>query len=115
MYPGQVLQVGLCTPCSDSVSILYAETYGPLQTNLSCEITNKAEILNSVNNAYSKLINYTINLETYEICKLILILSYTYEALYVKLHSSPVGFILQDGACICDPTFKDNIGKCYVH
>ena len=114
VYPGQVLQVGLCTPCSDSVSILYAETYGPLQTNLSCMVTNKAEILNTISN-YTKLINYTITSEAYEMCKLILTISaYTNEVFYVKLLSCPVGFTLQDGACICDPSLKNYIDKCYI-
>ena len=27
VYPGQVLQLGLCTPCSDETFILYTETY----------------------------------------------------------------------------------------
>ena len=115
VYPGQVLQVGLCTPCSNSTFILYAETYESLQTNLSCKITNKAEILNTINSTYTKLINYTIISEAHEMCKLILIISsYAYEVFYVKLRSCPVGFTLQDGACNCDPILKKYIDKCYI-
>ena len=115
VYPGQILQVGLCTPCSRSTLILYAETYESLQTNLSCKITNKAEILNTINSTYTKLINYTIISEAYQMCKLILIISsYTYEVFYVKLRSCPFGFTLQDGVCNCDPILKEYIDKCYI-
>ena len=53
VYPGQVLQIGLCTPCNNNTFILYVETYHSLQTNLSCRITNQAEILNTISN-YNK-------------------------------------------------------------
>ena len=107
VYPGQVLQVGLCTPCNNNTFILYVETFDSLQTNSSCRITNPAEILNTINN-YNKLINYTIVSEAYEMCKLFLIISsykqqYAYEVFYVKLLPCPVGFTLQGGVCDCDP------------
>ena len=43
VYPGQVLQLGLCTPCSDETFILYTETYDSLQIN-------HPEIMNDISN-----------------------------------------------------------------
>ena len=120
VYPGQVLQVGLCTPCNNNTFILYVETYDSLQTNSSCRITNQAGILNTISN-YNKLINYTIVSEAYEMCKLFLTISsykqqYAYEVFYVKLLPCPVGFTLQGGACDCDPILTKYvyIDKCYI-
>ena len=115
VYPGQVLQIGLCTPCNDNNSILYAESYDPVQTNAPCRIT---ESVNTINN-HTKLINYTIVSEDHKLCKLILKLYSdtqlsAYEVFYVKLLSCPVGFALQDGMCDCDPIITKYIEKCYI-
>ena len=115
VYPGQVLQIGLCTPCNDNNFILYAESYDPVQTNAPCRIT---ESLNTINN-HTKLINYTIVSEDHKLCKLVLKLYsdrqlYAHEVFYVKLLSCPVGFTLQDGMCDCDPILTKYIDKCYI-
>ena len=106
VYPGQVLQLGLCTPCSDETFILYTETYDSLQINTSCRINNPSKVLNTISNS-SKLINYTIVSEASYTCKLFLKISpyqqqYAYEVFHVKLLPCPVGFTLQDGICDCD-------------
>ena len=106
VYPGQLLQLGLCTPCSDETFILYTETFDSLQINTSCRINNPSKILNTISN-YRKLINYTIVSEAPFICKLFLTISsyqqqYAYEVFHVNLLPCPVGFTLQDGICDCD-------------
>ena len=119
VYPGQVLQIGLCTPCDDNIFSLYAEPHTSLlQTNFSCRITNRTEIWNSISN-HPTLINYTIASEADEMCKLFLAMYsykqlYAYEVFYVKLFSCPVGFTLQNGVCDCDPIFTKYIDKCYI-
>ena len=118
VYPGQVLQLSLCTPCSDETFILYTETYDSLQINTSCRINNPAEILNTINN-YSKLINYTIVSEAPYTCKLFLTISpyqqqYAYEAFRVKLLPCPVGFTLQDGICDCDFILTKILVSCNI-
>ena len=118
IYPGQVLQIGLCTPCDDNTFSLYAETHKSLQTNFSCTITNRAEILNNIN-SHVKVINYTIASEVHEMCKLFLTMYshkqlYAYEVFYVKLLSCPVGFTLQNGVCDCDHILTKYIDKCYI-
>ena len=96
VYPGQRLQVGVCTPCSNKIFTLYAESYNSLLENVSCRITNQAEIVNTINN-YTKSINYTIASEDLNTCKLFLTISsdteqYAHEVFYVKLLPYPVGF-----------------------
>ena len=118
VYPGQVLQLHLCTPCSDETFILYTETYDSLQINSSCRIPNPAEILNTISN-YSKLINYTIVSEAPNTCKLFLTISsyqqlYAYEVYHVKLLPCPVGFTLQDGICDCDFILTKILVSCNI-
>ena len=118
VYPGQVLQLGLCTPCSDQTLILYTETYDSLQINTSCRINNPAEILNTISN-YSKLINYTIVSEVPYTCNLFLTISsyqqqYAYEVFHVKLLPCPVGFTLKDGICDCDFILTKIIASCNI-
>ena len=114
VYPGQVL--GLCTPCDDhTIFDLYAETKESLEANISCRISNRAEILS--NNTFH--VNYTVASEAHEMCKLFLIMYShrqldAHEMFYVKLLSCPVGFTLQDGMCDCDPILTEYIEKCYI-
>ena len=118
VYPGQVLQLNLCTPCSDETFILYTETYDSLQFNTSCRINNPSEILNTISN-YSKLINYTIVSEVPNTCKLFLTISsyqqlYAYEVFHVNLLPCPVGFTLQDGICDCDFILTKILVSCNI-
>ena len=118
VYPGQALQLGLCTPCSDNTFILYIETYDSLQINSSCRITNPAEITNTISH-HAKLINYTIVSGAPNTCKLFLTISsyqqqYAYEIFRVKLLPCPVGFILQDGICDCDLILTKIIDRCNI-
>ena len=118
VYPGQVLQIRLCTPCNNIIFNLYVETHDYLQANFSCKISNQAEIFNTISNN-ATLINYTIASEAREMCKLFLTIYshqqlYAYEIFYVKLLSCPVGFTLQDGMCDCDPILTKYIDKCYI-
>ena len=118
VYPGQILQLGLCTPCSNKTFFLYAGTYDSLQTNTSCKITNPSEIINTISN-HTKSIDYTIVSEASNICKLFLALyshqyRVTHETFYIKLLSCPVGFILQDGICICDLVLTKIIDTCNI-
>ena len=118
IYPGQVLQIGLCTPCDDNIFSLYVETHDTFQTNFSCKINNQAEMLNTISN-HVNLINYTIGSEAHKMCKLFLTMYfhkqlYAYEVFFVKLLPCPVGFTLQNGVCDCDPILTKYINKCYI-
>ena len=59
VYPGQVLQIGLCTPCDDNIFNLYAKTHDSLKTHFLCRISNQAEMLNFISH-HANLINYII-------------------------------------------------------
>ena len=118
VYPGKRLEVRLCTPCDGSSFSLYAETRKSLQTNFSCKITNRAEILNNIS-SHAKVFNYTIASENHEMCKLFLTMYshkqlYAYEVFYVKLLPCPVGFTSQNGVCDCDPILTKYIDKCHI-
>ena len=118
VYPGQGLQLGLCTPCSDETFVLYADTYDSLQTITSCKITNPSEIINTISN-HTKSINYTIISEASNNCKLFLTIyshhqRVAHEVFYINLLSCPVGFTLQDGICYCDPILIKYIDACNI-
>ena len=115
VYPGQTLQLELCTPCNDEPSILYAVSSIHLP-NSTCKVASQTET--KVIHNYSTLVNYTIVSEATNTCKLFLATSsYSYyinEAFYVELLSCPIGFTLQSGICDCDPVFSTYTDKCYI-
>ena len=116
VYPGQTLQLELCTPCNDEPSILYAEVSSIHLPNSTCKVASHTET-NVIHN-YSKPANFTIVSEATNVCKLFLATSshlyHINEAFYVKLLSCPVGFTLQSGVCDCDPVFSTYTDKCYI-
>ena len=117
IYLGQKLQVDLCIPCSENVSILHAETYNALLPTSACNIAYQSELTNTIQNNYKK-ITYTIVSDADKECELFLTVSpylyQIYEIFYVQLLSCPVGFTLNNGACICDPILSNNIEDCYI-
>ena len=116
VYPGQTLQLDLCTPCNDEPSILYAEVSSIHLPNSTCKVATQTET-NVIHN-YSKPTNFTIVSEATNVCELFLSTSshshYINEAFYVRLLSCPVGFTLQGGVCDCDPVFSTYTDKCYI-
>ena len=59
VYPGQILQVQLCTPCKDEPSTLYAEINNIHLPDSACKISPEAQTTNIITN-YSKVFNFTI-------------------------------------------------------
>ena len=117
VYPGQMLQVELCMPCSDDNSVLYAETHNTLLPKSACKIAHQTELVNVITNN-SKIVNYTIVSEVNESCELFLTVSpflyYIYEVFDVQLLPCPIGFTLQNGVCDCDPLLPTDIDTCYI-
>ena len=118
VYPGQMLQVELCTPCNDKPSTLYAEINSIYLPTTACKVAPQTEIINTISN-YSKTITFTIVSEVIDECELFLTAaspdteSIT-EAFYVQLQSCPIGFTLQSGVCNCDPVLSSYIDKCNI-
>ena len=117
VYPGQTLQVELCMPCGDGAKVLYAETHNTLLPKSACKIDHQIELVNSITNG-SKVVNYTIVSDVNDSCKLFLTVSpylyYIYEVFDVQLLSCPIGFMLQNGVCNCDPLLPTDIDTCYI-
>ena len=117
VYPGQMLQVELCTPCNDKPSTLYAEVNSIHLPTTACKVSPKTEIINTISN-YFNSITFTIVSEGTNECELYLTAasdtgSIT-EAFYVQIKSCPIGFTLQSGICNCDPVLSSYIYKCYI-
>ena len=118
VYPGQTLQVELCTPCNDKPSTLYAEVNSIHLPTTACKIAPETRIINTISN-YSTAITFIIASEVIDECELFLTAaspdtgSIT-EAFYVQLRSCPIGFTLQSGMCNCDPVLSSYIDKCYI-
>ena len=117
VYPGQMLQVELCMPCSDNNSVLYAETHNTLLPKSACEIAHQTELVNVITNN-STVVSYTIVSEVNDSCELFLTVSpflyYIYEVFDVQLLPCPIGFTLQNGVCDCDPLLPTDIDTCYI-
>ena len=116
VYPGQTLQLELCTPCNHEPSILYAEVSSMHLPNSTCKVASQTAT-NVIHN-YSTPVSFTIVSEATNICELFLATSshsyYINEAFYVELLSCPVGFTLQSGICDCDPVYSTYTDKCYI-
>ena len=116
VYPGQMLRVGLCTPCNDEPSVLNAEGISIHLPNSTCKVASHGET-NFISN-YCKVVNFTIVSEAINECELFLATSsfshYISEAFYVQLLSCPIGFTLQNGVCNCDPIFSTYTVECYI-
>ena len=116
VYPGQMLQVELCTPCNDEASILYAEVNSIHLPNSACKVAPHGET-NYIYN-YANLVHFIIVSEATDECELFLATSssshYISEAFYVQLLSCPTGFTLQNGICNCDPIFSMYTTECYI-
>ena len=118
VYPGQMLQVELCTPCNDKISTLYAEVNSIHLPNTACKVAPNTDTVNIISN-YSKNVTFTIVSEATNECELFLTVASLLaesinEAFYVQLRSCPVGFTLQSGVCNCDPVLSPYIDKCYI-
>ena len=61
VYPGQKLQVTLFTPCSDSNSVVFAETHNNLLPSTACKIAHQTELLYSINN-YSRTVTSPVQI-----------------------------------------------------
>ena len=117
VYPGQILHVKLCMPCSENYSVLYAETYNTLLPKSACKIAHQTEIVNFIT-TNAKTVDYTIVSEANHSCELFLTVSpflyYIYEVFDVQLLPCPTGFTLQNGVCDCDPLLPTDIDTCYI-
>ena len=118
VYPGQMLQVELCTPCNDKPSTLYAEVNSIHLPTTACKVAPQNEIINTISN-YSKTITFVIVSEITDACELFLKAASSdtesiTEAFYVQLRSCPIGFTLQSGMCNCDPILSSYIDTCYI-
>ena len=118
VYPGQSLQVELCTPCNDKPSTLYAEINSIHLPTSACKVAPQTKTTNIISN-YSTKVNFTIISEAINECELFLIAATSdiqsiTETYYVRLLSCPVGFTLQSGVCDCDPVLSPYSEKCYI-
>jgi len=111
VYPGQRLQVGLSVPYTEKTIIVYAETHATSLPKSACRIANQNELVNILTNS-CKMLNFTIISNASAKCELFLTtqpdIYKQYEAFYVKLLPCPVGFLLLDGLCNCDPQLTDH-------
>ena len=120
VYPGQVLQIELCMPCTRSdnnYSVLYAETHNTFLPKSACQLAEQTEVVNVIAN-HSKTVKYTIVSEVNDSCELFLTVSpflyYIYEVFDVQLLPCPIGFTLQNGVCDCDPLLPTDIDTCNI-
>ena len=120
VYPGQILQTSLCNMCiNDNTTVLYAEVHNVNLPSSACKITHQSQLINFIGN-HSHTVNYTIVSSTPNSnrCELFLtaspFLNKIYDTFYVELLPCPIGFILQDGMCNCDPILPKEFDKCYI-
>ena len=68
VYPGQTLQVELCTPCDNEPSTLYPEVSGVHLPNSTCKVASYTET--NIIYDHSSTVNFTIVSEATDICEL---------------------------------------------
>ena len=118
VYPGQMLQVELCTPFNDKPSTLYAEVNSVYLPISACKVAPQTEIIYTVSK-YCKNFTFIVVSEAKDVCELFLIAASSdtqtiAEAFYVQLLTCPIGFKLQSGVCDCDPVLSSHIDECYI-
>ena len=120
VYPGQTLQVALCLPCSGDDATLYTDTHNALLPPSACRIAHQYQLITFITSRF-QTVNFTIVSDANDVCELFLTASPNlykiYEIFYVKLLPCPIGFVLKNGTCDCDPTLKDkhiHIDTCYI-
>ena len=117
VYPGQMLQVELCTPCIDEPSTLYAEVNSIHLPTSACKVVPQTDKTNTISK-YPQHINFIIVSEATNSCELFLTaFSQPYrinEAFYVQILPCPFGFTLQSGVCDCDPVLSSYIDECHI-
>ena len=117
VYPGQMLQVELCTPCNDKPSTLYAEVNSIHLPTSACKVASQTEKIYTISN-HSKNFTFIIVSEAIDVCELFHIAASDTqtitEGFYIQLLTCPVGFTLQNGICDCDPVLSSYIDECYI-
>ena len=120
VYPGQKLSATFCLPCSDkSGATLYRETHNVHLPHLACKIAHGSSPLSYLNSSFANRIDFNLVSNANETCELFLTvtpyLHQVYEAFNVKLLPCPVGFLLDNGVCGCDPILMpDYIDSCDI-
>ena len=113
VYPGQTLQVELCVPCSlkQLPATLLVESHNRLLPSTSCKVVHQNQFINLIK-SYSRVLNFTVTSNSTDSCELFLTVSpfanEVYEVFHVKLRPCPIGFVLQNGKCDCDPVLVNN-------
>ena len=118
VYPGQMLQVELCTPFNNKSSTLYAEVNSVYLPTSACKVAPQTEITYTISKQ-CKNFTFIIISEAKDVCELFLIAVSSdtqtiAEGFYVQLLTCPIGFKLQSGVCDCDPVLSSYIDKCYI-
>ena len=120
VFPGQVLQVDLCTPHEsdkDEIFTLCIDTHNKFLPNSACKVLHQSQLISTIT-SFSKTYNFTIVSNFTTECELFLTaqpdLYKIYDVFYVKLLPCPIGFKLQNGVCDCDPILSIITDECYI-
>ena len=82
VYPGQMLQAGLCMPLASKNYTVYVETHASSLPSSTCKIAHQSELIKIIGN-FSRTYNFTIVSEV-ESCELFLMVeNYFQSAFYV--------------------------------
>ena len=120
VYPGQVLQTKMSLPGIKDMSFVYIETAAASLPKTACKVVHQTDMTNMLNEV-CKTLKFTIVSNSSKECELFLTaqpdMHTVYDAFYVKLMKCPIGFILSNGVCNCDPLLTRSslhIDTCYI-
>ena len=120
VYPGQVLQTKMSLPGIKDMSFVYIETAAASLPKTACKVAHQTDMTNMLNEV-CKTLKFTIVSNSSKECELFLTaqpdMHTVYDAFYVKLMKCPIGFILSNGVCNCDPLLTRSslhIDTCYI-
>ena len=118
IYPGQLLLLHLVVPTVD-LNSKYPVTTLTIRTHNTyegCMVDNVSQIFQERNSSNCSEHYYTIKYHSYNECQLYLrTQQHDTEILFVQLKPCPPGFMLNEGACYCDPQLvKIGVTSCYI-
>ena len=121
VYPGQTIQVDMCAPYLNGISVMFADTYNTKIQNWTCRIANQNQLTNVIRKKY-KAIKFTVISNSTKYCSLFLTTQPTlnnyYDVFHILVLPCPIGFTLQNEICNCDPILVSSslkISTCYIN
>ena len=123
-YPGQTLQVDMCAPylTGNDISVMFVDTHNVKVENMACKIANLNQLTTTISRKHKTMKFTIVSNNSNEYCSLFVTaqpnLYRHYDVFHVQVLPCPIGFMLRNGICDCDPILIGSslrIITCYIN